>query len=399
MDFQAYQQALRQRVGVTGLAFTTDEYARRQEAVLGRMASAGLDALLVTDPSDILYLTGYSTFEVSVHTALALSNAGATLQVPSIETGPGVTGSVADRVVGYRWESGRTVVSQLLGELRRLLDTRRPSVGVDPWQPGLRPGVLDDLREQATDWRFEDGSGIVDPVRLVKSDAELDMLRASARVTEAGIEAASRTVRAGATDNDVAAAASQAMLSAGGEFMSMQPIVVAGWRSSVIHTNHQRHRIEAGEPVFMELGAAWNRYTAPMMRTVVAGGASPAMGETFETIRAIRDALSRHMIPGETFDRAAAEAERALAPLAESVFFSGVYGYAVGAQFPPSWVEGTGFIARGEESVFQENMVFHLPLCLRRPGEWGIGCSDTVRVTYSGAVPITRNEWTLPERA
>lgn len=101
------------------------------------------------------------------------------------------------------------------------------------------------------------------------------------------------------------------------------------------------------------------------------------------------------MVPGQTFDSAARAGEQALEPLADEVFFSGVFGYTVGAQFPPSWVEGSGFIARGESSVFQPGMVFHLPICLRIPGQWGIGCSDTVLVGKDGAEPLTSNPWRL----
>ena len=46
-----------------------------------------------------------------------------------------------------------------------------------------------------------------------------------------------------------------------------------------------------------------------------------------------------------------------------------------------------------------EDMVFHLPLCLRVPGEWGIGISDTIQVTPNGGVPITDNDWQLRERS
>jgi Xaa-Pro aminopeptidase len=101
------------------------------------------------------------------------------------------------------------------------------------------------------------------------------------------------------------------------------------------------------------------------------------------------------MRPGQTFDSAARAAESALAPLASEVFFSGVFGYTVGAQFPPSWVEGSGYIARGENAIFQEGMVFHLPICLRIPGLWGIGFSDTVMVGAEGGEALTANTWHL----
>jgi Xaa-Pro aminopeptidase len=185
------------------------------------------------------------------------------------------------------------------------------------------------------------------------------------------------------------------MINAGGEFMSLQPIVTAGWRSSVIHCNHQRYTVAAGEPVFLEFGSAWQRYTAPMMRTRVAGPVTDDMRRIADGIRDIHTSLIEQMRPGVPIDTAAAAAEAALAPLADRVFFSGVFGYTVGLQFPPSWVEGTGFIARGVEQTFAENMVFHLPLMLRLPGQWGIGMSNTVRVTEDGGEPLTHNDLRL----
>jgi Xaa-Pro aminopeptidase len=119
------------------------------------------------------------------------------------------------------------------------------------------------------------------------------------------------------------------------------------------------------------------------------------MQKVHDGCRQVVDALLNSDKPGATFDAAARAAEQALRPLAERVFFSGVFGYTVGAQFPPSWVEGSGFIARGGNTEFRAGMVFHLPICLRVPGQWGIGCSETILVTEDGAEPITSNPWTL----
>ena len=131
------------------------------------------------------------------------------------------------------------------------------------------------------------------------------------------------------------------------------------------------------------------------MRSVVAGEPTPAMEALFQALQNVYGALTGAMRPGSSFHDAAVAAEAAWAPLHDQAFFSGVYGYSVGVQFPPSWVEGSGYIARGQDTEFQENMVFHLPLCLRRPGEWGLGCSETVRVTAAGAEPLTANRWSL----
>ncbi len=400
MDFNRYRDQLADRVGRLELPFEDSEYARRRDGVARAMDDAGLAALLVTDAADICYLTGYNTFEVSVHTALLLTagaHGRAVLQVPSIETGPAVTTARVDEVVGYRWEAANGAVEQMADIIRDagVVTADRPKLGTDNWGPALRSGFRDGLAAALPAVTLADASGLVDAVKIVKSEAEIAMLRASARITETGIAAADSLIAPGVTDQQLAATGSAAMLAAGGEFMSLQPIVTTGWRSSVIHCNHQRHDVNDGDPVFLEFGAAWHRYTAPMMRTRVAGTPTDEMRRTADTIRSIYEALTEHMRPGVSIDTAAAAADQALAPMAERAFFSGVYGYTVGIQFPPSWVEGSGYIARGVEREFAENMVFHLPLMLRIPGEWGIGMSNTVRVTEQGGEPLTRNDLRL----
>lgn len=393
MDHHHYRHALAARLEASELAFPVSEFDARLARVRGAMHDAGLDALLLTDPADIYYLTGYNTFEVSVHTCLVCSAGRLVLQVPSIETGPAVVTARVDELLGYRWEGIDEVIEPLAETLAPF-----QAIGLDLYGAGLRHGVLRELQARLGSGRFrDDGGALLDRVRIVKSEAELACLRESARITSLGLKAAMRVIAAGMTDGDVAAEGARAMLAAGSEFMSMQPIVTTGRRISVIHLNHQRHRIAPNEPVFLEFGATYRRYTAPMMKTAVAGRASPEMLVLRDACRDAFETLARAMRPGSTFDDAARAAEAVLEPHAERVFFSGVFGYAVGAQFPPSWVEGSGYIARGQQREFETDMVFHLPLCLRIPGQWGIGLSDTVRVTPQGAEPLTDNDWLLAE--
>src|SRR5690554_2383616 len=375
MDHLQYRHALAAQLEASELAFPVSEYDARLARVRGTMRSAGLDALLLTDPADIFYLTGYHTFEVSVHTALVVSAERLVLQVPSIETGPAVVTAAVDEILGYRWEG----IEEVIAPLAETLAAQR-AIGLDLYGAGLRFGVIRELQARLGAERFrDDGGALLDAIRIIKTPAELDCLRESARITAAGLTAAEAVIAPGVTDNDIAAEGSRALLAAGSEFMSLQPIVTSGQRISIIHVNHKRRVIERGDPVFLEFGASFQRYTAPMMRTAVAGRATPQMQALRDVCREMFEALTAAMRPGNRFDDAARAAETVLAPHAERVFFSGVFGYAVGAQFPPSWVEGTGYIARGQAREFAEDMVFHLPLCLRRPGQWGIGLSDTVR--------------------
>ncbi|CAD5259072.1 MULTISPECIES: M24 family metallopeptidase [Halomonadaceae] len=392
MDYHHYRTALAETLAQSELPFPTAEYQVRLDKVRNAMAEHGLDALLLTDPADINYLTGYHTFEVSVHACLVCTQARLVLQVASIETGAAVVTARVDEIIGYRWEN----LDEIITPLADLLSPCS-KIGIDGWSSGLRFGVIDALMQTIGRERFSEAGTVVDAIRIVKSPAELEMLQESARITALGLETAIQSIRPGMTDNDIAAVGAKALLENGSEFMSLQPIVTSGHRIGVIHVNHKRRVIQPNEPVFLEFGAAYQRYTAPMMRTAVTGAPNPALSSTRDLCRSLFEALCDAMRPGNTFDAAAQAADALLAPQRDQYFFSGVFGYAVGAQFPPSWVEGTGFIAKGQARTFETNMVFHLPLCLRVPGQWGVGISDTVVVTENGAKPLTNNDWQLFE--
>ncbi|PKG46979.1 MULTISPECIES: M24 family metallopeptidase [Halomonadaceae] len=392
MDYHHYRKALTETLAQSEVPFPAAEYQARLDKVRQTMTEQGLDALLLTDPADINYLTGYHTFEVSVHACLVCTQERLVLQVASIETGAAVVTAQVDEIIGYRWEN----LDEIIAPLADLL-AHCQKIGIDGWSAGLRFGVIDALLKTIGRERFCEAGALVDAIRIVKSPAELEMLQESARITALGLETAIQSIRPGMTDNDIAAVGAKALLENGSEFMSLQPIVTSGHRIGVIHVNHKRRVIQPNEPVFLEFGAAYQRYTAPMMRTAVTGVPNASLLATRDLCRSIFEALCDTMRPGNTFDAAAQAADALLAPQRDQYFFSGVFGYAVGAQFPPSWVEGTGFIAKGQHRPFETNMVFHLPLCLRVPGQWGVGISDTVVVTEQGAKPLTNNDWQLFE--
>lgn len=392
MDYHHYREALTETLAQSELPFPATEYQARLDKVRSTMAAHELDALLLTDPADINYLTGYHTFEVSVHACLVCTQERLVLQVASIETGAAVVTARVDEIIGYRWEN----LDEIITPLADLLSPCQ-HIGIDGWSSGLRFGVIDALMQAIGRERFREAGALVDAIRIIKSPAELEMLKKSAQITALGLETAIQSIRPGMTDNDIAAVGANALLENGSEFMSLQPIVTSGHRIGIIHVNHKRRVIQPNEPVFLEFGAAYQRYTAPMMRTAVTGPPNTALTTTRDLCRSIFETLCDAMRPGNTFDVAAQAADALLAPQRDQLFFSGVFGYAVGAQFPPSWVEGTGFIAKGQAHNFEANMVFHLPLCLRVPGQWGVGLSDTVVVTEQGAKPLTDNDWQLFE--
>src|SRR5262249_27250108 len=152
------------------------------------------------------------------------------------------------------------------------------------------------------------------PIKVLKSPAEVAYLREAGRFTTRGMEAALASVAAGQSDNDVAAAAADAMLRGGSEFFCIDPIVTVGPRSGIPHTTFRRTVIRPGDSVFIEVGACICRYSAPLMRTAAV---SPVSGEVQRAAAACRDsldALIENMRPGATARQVAARAKAAWMP-------------------------------------------------------------------------------------
>jgi len=179
MDHTAYLEALKTTSKGSERSFPDEEFHHRRERVARAMNEAGLDALLITNPAEINYLTGYRTFEVSVHAALVFQPDFCFLQVPSIEIGPATATALADTISGYRWEAIHTVVEPLCEALQ--------GAGPLASTPGATVSAPGCCANSSSGWlaeRLKDSAGLLDTIRLVKTDAELERLRESARMTE-----------------------------------------------------------------------------------------------------------------------------------------------------------------------------------------------------------------------
>lgn len=392
MDHVQFLQAMRKSPhSVSELAFSPEEFKRRVDAVRRRMDHNDLDALILCDAAALYYLAGYYTFETSIHAALFLPRDGElVLQVHAIEVSNPVLKSWVSQILSYSRVDGP---DHVLKQLVHLLDERKLSrgrIGIETAGPGLRIGLLKDLEASVPNAAFVDLGDTVSSVRVVKSDAEIGYHREAARLTSLGMQAAYDALRLGALENDVAAAAYSTLARNGSEFMSIQPVVAAGYRNAYNHAHFWRKPLEEQEAVFIEVGGCFHRYTSPLIRTAF-------LGKPTEYIRRMHDLadgcvarMVENLRPNRTGHEIATDIIKGIDPRArEQTYQYGTWAYSVGAQFPPSWVEGTAYIHEGSETEIRPGMVFHLPIGFREPlGSVG-ACSETLLVTETGCEVLT----------
>src|SRR5262249_16291746 len=116
-----------------------------------------------------------------------------------------------------------------------------------------------------------DATGLVEPLRRVKSKLEIEQLENAGRANDAGMQAGLSAARPAASRNDIASEIMRASIAAGGEYVGMEPFVTSGPRSGIPHTTWRRRRLEPGDVAVLETAACYNRYHAALFRTVAVG--------------------------------------------------------------------------------------------------------------------------------
>ena len=248
------------------------------------------------------------------------------------------------------------------------------------------------LEKELPGSNFVDATTLVLEVRLIKSEAELGYMRQAGRYTWAGLQAGLAAVREGATDNEVVASAYHALVSSGSELMSIDPMIMGGYRTGWMpHIAYRRVPLKAGDPVYFELTGTHNRYNAPSMRSAVVGEPSDDVSRLADASIATLGLLLENIKPGRTGHDVAQIAKRGLESVPKA-FFHGAFGYSIGMSFQPSWTENPMYIADGIDRELEPGMTFHLPICTWVPRQYGVGFSESVVVTDSGCECLTPNE-------
>jgi Xaa-Pro dipeptidase len=368
--------------------FPQPEYERRLRLVHAEMERDRLDALLVFGPENIFYITGYESIGYSSFQVAVIPAAGTPrLVVRELERNAVVAlARFGGEPVTY---DDDTDPPQALVGLLVQMGLRGGRIGFDPSSPALS------VRNHAALVAGLASPDMVPAVpvehaRLIKSGYEIACLRKSSRYAEAGMRAALDAVREGATDNEVSAAASAAILGAGSEYLTIDPIVTTGPRSGIAHTTFARQRIMPGDAVLLEMAGSHRRYAGALMRSAVIGPPSEAARRMYDACNEGLDRAIALMKPGARASDIHQACQRVIDDAGFEPNFRKRLGYSVGVAFAPDWGEGHIFhLSRGEDRELQPGMTFHLPPALREYAVLGVGCSETVLVTDTGAEVLT----------
>ncbi|WLI77369.1 Xaa-Pro peptidase family protein [Kosakonia sp. H02] len=366
-------------------AFSAQEYASRIHRTRESLNAAGVDVMIVTGPENIFWLTGQQTPGYYTFQALLLPVEGEPVFViRQLEYFNFIANTfISDAAI---YQDGDNPVDFLVGMLqqRGWLNKR---IGLDKRGWFLPIAVYEALQSKLGS--IADTAGVIEPLRAVKSAAEVEKIAAAARYVDAGMQAGMAAIRAGADENALVSAMMGAAIAAGSEYVGMEPLVSSGPRSGVPHGTWRRRVMKDGDPVFLEMAAAHDRYHAALMRSAWIGR-PPVIALEMEKV--CQDALQAALDairPGATCAEPHIACQKVIDRAGFTDNFKKRTGYSIGVAFAPDWGEG-GILSlySGVTTELQPGMTFHIPPALRIYGEFTVGVSETVVVTETGCRPL-----------
>ncbi|MCA6127947.1 ectoine hydrolase [Thalassolituus oleivorans] len=366
------------------MTFPAEEYERRLGDLRARIAERHLDAVVISDPENIMYLTDYQTTGYSFFQALVVPLEKEPFMITRALEESNVIARTWVEVTRPYPDTGDAI--QMLVDALREFGLSNKRIGYERNSYFFPAYHQDVIHTTLKDGKLLDCFGIVEEGRVCKSAVEIELMKKAAFATEAGMAAGIAACHAGATENEIGAAISAGMFCAGGEPPAVMPYVTSGPRTMIGHATWEGRVIQPNEHIFLEVGGCYRRYHTAMMRTVVLGELTDSMYKAQETMKQALNAVHRMVQPGMTVSDVDNMVRNIITDNDIGARLITRSGYSIGIAFPPSWDEGyIVSLKQGESTVLKEGMTFHVI-----PWMWGVdgdktcGISDTIYITDDG---------------
>lgn len=373
------------------LKFERDEFAARLRAVRLAMEARGVDLLLVSDPSNMAWLTGYDGWSFYVHQAVIVPPEGEPVWFGRAMDAEGALRTVwlsPSNIIGYPDEYVQSPERHPMDVLSKLLMERgldRGRIGVEMDNYWFSAAAYLSLTTNLPKARLIDTTGVVNWCRAVKSPAEIGYMRKAARIVEAMHARIAETIAPGIRKCDLVAEIYDASLRGvdgiGGDYPAIVPMLPSGPDAAAPHLTWDDKPMQAGMGTFFEIAGCYNRYHCPLSRTVFLGKPDAAFLRAEEAVLEGMEAGLAAARPGNVCEDIALAFFGVLAR--HGIVKDSRTGYSIGLSYPPDWGERTMSLRAGDRTELKPGMTFHF-----MTGLWlenmGLEITESILITETG---------------
>jgi ectoine hydrolase len=373
------------------LNFSRAEYAERLAKTRTAMEKAGIDLLVISDPSNMAWLTGYDGWSFYVHQCVLVPPQGEPIWYGRGQDANGAKRTAylsQDNIIGYPDHYVQSTERHPMDFLAQIIQERawgKLSIGVEMDNYWFSAAAYGSLTHQLPNAHFVDATALVNWQRAVKSAQELDYMRKAARIVEAMHSRILEKIRPGIRKCDLVAdiydAGIRGVAGFGGDYPAIVPLLPSGEDASAPHLTWDDQPMRSGEGTFFEIAGCYKRYHCPLSRTVFLG--KPAQG-FLDAEKAVLEGMEAGLEaarPGNTCEDIANAFFAVLRKY--GIVKDNRTGYSIGLSYPPDWGERTMSLRPGDRTPLEPGMTFHF-----MTGLWfenmGLEITESIVITNGG---------------
>jgi ectoine hydrolase len=376
--------------------FDRAEYDARIAKTRRAMAERGIELLIVTDPSNMAWLTGYDGWSFYVHQCVLLAEDGEPIWYGRGQDANGARRTVFmshDHIVGYPdhyvQSTERHPMDHLADAVIRARGWEGRRIGVEMDNYYFSAACYASLQRHLPNATFKDATGLVNWQRAIKSPREITYMRRAARIVEAMHARVFELIEPGLPKNELVAEIYRTALRGadghGGDYPAIVPLLPSGADASAPHLTWDERPFRKDEGTFFEIAGCYRRYHCPLSRTIYLGEPPAKFREVEKAvIEGIAAALEAAR-PGNRCEDVEAAWRRVIARY--GIEKESRCGYSIGLSYPPDWGERTMSLRPGDRSVLEAGMTFHLMPAIWQD-DWGLEITESILLTERGAEPF-----------
>ena len=374
------------------MSFSKTEYRDRLKKVQLSMQKKGIELLISQDTANINYLTGYDawSFYYAQCVIVHINSDEPICFIRAQDAGGAYikTYLKKENIVIYDEKYIHTWPSHPYDSLVDLLKKNKwdkLKIGVDMDAHYFTAFCYEKLKHGLPNAKIKDSERLVNWVRVIKSNAEIDFMRKAATISENAMRTAMDIINPGVRQCDAVAEIQKTLFMGtndfGGEYASIATLLPTGKGTSASHLTASDEKFVTGEATVVELSGTYKRYHAPMARTVNLG--KPEQ-KKIDAMNATNEALEAGIKASKPGNTANDVAEKFWAILDKyKIKKESRTGYSIGIGYPPDWGEHTLNISKGDMTILKPNVCYHM-IAVMQFGDWGVEASESIRITKEG---------------
>lgn len=354
----------------------------RLDRLTASLLNSNLDAVILNPGPTLKYLTGIN-FHLMERPVVLFVSPGKDpvlvlpeLELPKVDLFPYKVQGIAYGENPSGWDDAFRKAAQALG-----LDAKR--IGVEPRQ--LRLLEFRHVKAGAPEADFPDATDVLAELRLRKDKAEVDAMRRTVRIAQDALEAVIPQIKVGMTEREVASELVMQLLKHGSESeMPFAPIVSAGPNSANPHASPTDRKLQTGDLLVVDWGAAYDGYISDLTRTFAVG----EVDDEYKMIhRIVQDAnaagraAAKPGVPCADVDKAARDV---IEKAGYGKFFTHRTGHGIG-------MEGheAPYMRGDNMQVLEPGMAFTVEPGIYLLGRNGVRIEDNMVISESGAESLS----------